>query len=201
MPFVEVTYPEAKTLAGYESCKSDLEYTKSALELLQILLKSNKKEDGLVCTALWNSSLLAYARCFTDGIRVKVDPLNVFSDLKGDLITSHKYFISLRDKHVAHSVNPFEQVKIAVILAPKNQEKKVRGVSPQSIKLLYLDSDGVRSLYELSCIVFNFIDEKCKEFGRKTFEVASKDNIDNLYKKARPKLIVPSPIEVKDKRK
>ncbi len=98
----------------------DLEFARDAVETLNGMMESSDagKPEGedtrVVERGLYTAALIAYARCFgkpgrkRSGKRTLLDSERVFvGDLEG-WKRLHKHFINVRDKHLAHSVNPFE---------------------------------------------------------------------------------------------
>jgi len=63
--------------------------------------------------ALSTATSVAYARCFASGVRVSLrDDVPALIDL--DLREVHDFLLAFRNKHAAHSVNPFEQNSVTV---------------------------------------------------------------------------------------
>ncbi len=74
-------------------------------------------DKNLQSKALIFSGVVGYARCFKTGVRsVKLDPVALNN--KGVSFDEHihEYLISLRDKHVAHSVNDFEDCQAVAVM-------------------------------------------------------------------------------------
>jgi hypothetical protein len=69
--------------------------------------------DFLDWEALSISACVAYTRCFVSGVRGSLDPAHLGS-ADNDLRSLHGFIIDMRNKHVAHSVNPFEENQITV---------------------------------------------------------------------------------------
>jgi hypothetical protein len=70
--------------------------------------------------ALIHSGVVAYARCFKGGVRaLTLKPKELI--VKGAPFDSHihHYMIALRDKHIAHSVNDFEECNAVAIMIGK----------------------------------------------------------------------------------
>lgn len=63
---------------------------------------------------LWFAALICYGRCFGSGVR-HVGQVGIDS-LEGDEIQEHKYLLTLRDKHIAHAVNGYEDTVVFAIL-------------------------------------------------------------------------------------
>ncbi len=79
--------------------------------------------------ALWIAAIVSYARCFKGGIRTSGAATSLVGGLRQLDQTSHGYFLDLRDKHIAHSVNAFEQATVGVGLGPA-PECEVGQVAP-----------------------------------------------------------------------
>jgi len=62
--------------------------------------------------ALSTATCIAYARCFASGTRTTLDPHLL--DNQQHLKVTHNFILALRDRHVAHSVNAFEQNSVTV---------------------------------------------------------------------------------------
>ena len=72
--------------------------------------------DGLVDRSLWIAALTTYGRCFHKGIRYSL-PESLFLRTPGmDYTHLHRYYMNIRDKHVAHSVNSLESHEAVVSL-------------------------------------------------------------------------------------
>ena len=77
---------------------------------------------NLQTTALIFSGVVSYARCFKSGVRkVRLDPSQLAATGVAFDLEIHDYLIALRDKHVAHSVNDFEECEaVAVVVGGPN---------------------------------------------------------------------------------
>jgi len=185
----EVDFDEAKWTADFMSYFQDLAFTIKALDQLQELVKE-KTNDHVVTGSLWMAALVSYARCFSTGKRFGLSE-NLFENTEGG-IECHNLFMNLRNKHVAHSVNSFEQVVVGLVLSPPaSSERKVEGVSILSQKLLHFESEGIQNLRQLALIAMKEVERQGKEYQEKTLEVGKKIPIDTLYVKARPRTVAP----------
>lgn len=199
---VEVDFEEAKTLANYTLIFQDLGLTVDALKRLRQLLKNGSK-DRVLIESYWTAALISYCRCFTSGKRLSLSE-DIFrnKELKGDPLGCHRYYINLRNKHVAHSVNLFEQVAIDLQLSsPKNKKREVLGVSVLSQKLICSSIDGVETLLRLSLIAREEVRKKAKEYEAKTLEIGKNLPIEKLYSRARSRITTPGPEDAGKPRK
>lgn len=187
----EVDYEEAKTTADLMSYFQDLAFTIDALDRLQQLLDENVR-DTVLSGSLWIAALISYARCFSTGKRFGLSE-KLFESIEGG-VECHQLYMNLRNKHIAHSVNPFEQVFVGLILSPPSStERKVEGVSILSQKLIHLDSEGIQNLRRLAFIAMKEIERQGKDAQEKTLGVGKQLPIEGLYTKANPRTVAPPP--------
>jgi hypothetical protein len=118
-PLREITGPDADTWADGAGALDDLRF---ALEAVTALLEawppdSDHQQGCATPRALWNAALVSYARVFKGGVR-RFDVDSLLERLPPDARPTHEYFMGLRDRHVAHSVNALEQHAVGVFLGP-----------------------------------------------------------------------------------
>jgi hypothetical protein len=162
MPMSELRTAEAEHLGDLSLIVLDL---RSTIDICRRLMEELQKEvqDAVLIEALWTSALVKYARCFASGKRFGLDE-KIFEHFDGDPIGTHRYFIDMRNKHVAHSVNPFEEVRVGVVLsAPSAQTLTVQGIAVLSRKLISTDVDGVRNLITLASTLHKRVGQLAKQ--------------------------------------
>jgi hypothetical protein len=136
--------PQASVLADLYSVANDLEV---ATELCGQALAMNRSKaaDALVLEALVSSALIRYMRCFSQSPRRGLKHEDVGRRSKR-LRELHAYYKNLRDKYVAHAVNPFEETWVTAMAA-------VRDGVPQPIAALAHSSHRMLlSAGEAECI-------------------------------------------------
>lgn len=69
-----------------------------------------------LATAVIDSALIRYRRCFNQGKRYSL-PKGVINDFSEKQKRFHQYALDMGDKHIAHSVSDFEQ--FSTVVAPK----------------------------------------------------------------------------------
>jgi len=193
---VKVDFEEAKILADITLIFQDLGFTVDVLNRLIQLFK-NKSIDRILIESLWIGALISYFRCFSSGKRLGLSE-DIFKNkkLKGDPIGCHHYYKNLRDKHIAHSVNPFEQVTVDLELSsPSSTKREVLGVAVLSQRLICVDIKGVVTLLRLALIAKEEVRKQAKEYEDKTLEVGKSLPIDALYSKVRSCIITPGPTD------
>jgi hypothetical protein len=108
---------EARELADLSSVIQDLKFVNSCCERLwSEMQKEAAEQDDVLVQALWSAALVAYWRCFGSGKRAPLrrSDINIVP-LQGEVMEWHDHLCDLRSKHIAHSVNPYEQMTVGVI--------------------------------------------------------------------------------------
>lgn len=108
LKIVEVNRPEMAEVADRYSIEIELgiarDYCAEAAKL-----RMENRRDALVIDALVMAAVVRYIRCFHHtGKRISLGEADV-SGLSDSHREWHDYFKAIRDKHVAHSVNVYEQ--------------------------------------------------------------------------------------------
>jgi len=141
----ELDTEHARLLADHASVFQDLGFCIQCCDRLASILTDGPK-DSVAQQALWTSALIAYARCFATGVRYGLTP-EIYARFEGEPLEVHKRYVEMRNKHIAHSVNPFDQVKVGALLSPPAAEKReVLGVSTLSMKHIRDSLEGVEQL-------------------------------------------------------
>jgi hypothetical protein len=195
IPHVEVRFGEARELADALSVAMDLDFVIEVLTRLAQHLRE-PDPDGVHARAYWSAALIAYVRCFATGKRAALTP-DVFEGISGPEHSAevvHQHFKDMRDKHIAHSVNPFEQVTVALMLSPESStERKVEGVGTLMMQHLSPTVEGVESLLELAKIARRHVAARVKDAQAATLAKGEEADVEALYEKAGLKLHVPGP--------
>lgn len=148
MPIVRYRSQKARELADLDSILLDLRsILESCRRLIQLI--DSESGDAVLLEALWTSSLVRYVRCFSHGRRAGLRP-EILDEIIEGAREAHQFFKEIRDKHISHSVNPFEQVEVGVILTPENKGiRKVEGISTLLMRQNVTSREGMVTLYRL----------------------------------------------------
>lgn len=188
----KVDYEEAKVLADLGATVQDLGFTMKTCSRLKKLLEE-KSQDSLLIESMWTTALIRYTRCFASGKRFGLSE-SIFDGLKGEPHKVHKMYIDLRNKHIAHSVNPFEQMEVGLILSPQNtSEKKIIGVATMSMRHISPDMEGVHQLGLLAKVLLEKVCELAKQCEKEILEKGKSIPIDELYERPRLRMVAPGP--------
>ena len=191
LPVVEVQFEEARKLADLASIYQDLSYVVDALERLKVLLDEDS-DDHVLIQSYWTAALISYVRCFSTGKRLGLSE-SIFDSWDG-AAEVHQFYRNLRDKHIAHSVNPFEQIVVGLVLsAARGEGRGVEGVATLSQKLIAETSEGVETLLRLAKFAHGVVARQAKEYEKSVLEIGKNLAVDGLYSKASLRTVTPGP--------
>ena len=181
LPIAKVDFPDAQKLADLATIIQDLRAIMQTCSRLKGLLDENSK-DSILIESLWVSALIKYARCFASGKRFGLSK-DIYQKLQGEPIKAHQFYIDLRNKHIAHSVNPFEQMEVGLVLSSTNEsDKKIIGVSTLAMRHIVSDKEGVNQLGLLSKIAQDKMCSLAKDTQEKVLEEGKKSQSMNCMK-------------------
>lgn len=105
--------------------------------------------DGVLVRALWSSALVAYARCFESGrrLRLPADALEVLEMAERQL---HGTLLVERDKHIAHQADDLERVLLSVVGRTDGNSQTVEGVAVLMAKQIGPPREKVAQVRELA---------------------------------------------------
>ncbi len=136
-------------ISALHSAKEDLTF---ALFCFNEAIKHDiPKVSNPISKALINAGTLSYARVFSSGVhKFKLTEKyfsNIWSIEDSDL---HKYLTSLRDKHIAHSVNDFERAE-AVGVVIINNDLRLLSTNPCGVGVVLTVSIGLPFVWLEQC--------------------------------------------------
>jgi hypothetical protein len=190
LPIAELKSTKAKELADRSAIFQDLTFCAACCDRAIENLRATS-QDTILIRALWTAALVAYARCFTTGIRFGLTS-DLFDHFDGQPRETHEYYLDLRNKHIAHSVNPFEQIVIgAVLSAPDAATKSVEGIATLIGTNISESAESIEQLRTLATTALKYIARTGKDLSAEVLEEAKALPIGDLYKRATPRVTVP----------
>lgn len=95
------------------------------------------------------TAVIRYARCFASGVRPKM-PAAIIDSLDEPQRALHQYILDLRNKFLAHSVNPYER-NYATAMVPEepNPAFQIEGLGFQQERFGYPSRELMRDFLEL----------------------------------------------------
>jgi hypothetical protein len=151
--FIALDFPEAQPLADLTGVEQDLRAAEWFCDLfIEEREKSNEeRKETPPNPALWEALTVAasvrYARAFAKGVRTNNWVDTAVSGLPAEMAIDHHRYIDFRNKHIAHSVNAFEENRVVGYLIPEERGPRgVASISVQHERLLSLSVEDVRRL-------------------------------------------------------
>jgi hypothetical protein len=183
MQQVEVIGPLAEEFRAYTSLQNDMvAVTRLLGELLARPSIDQPSEDDPIATALWESAVIMYGRCFKQGRRKGyMNRLEVPPDER----TVHLWMLKLRDDHVAHIAknNLGEQLKAMLFLNP-GAPRSVDGVGVFLMRLTHPERAAIERALTLSKRIAEMLGSATKVAGENLLAQAQLRPIEDLYRAA-----------------
>lgn len=154
--WVDLDIPEGARLADLNGVSSDLE---SAREMAQSLLKEMESDstNWQLVEPYSIAIVVKYSRAFVTGVRDRLGEEEL-SGLSIEQRTAHDRLRAYRDKHVAHSVNAFEEnVPRAYYCAERVQEEGITSISCGHGRVASLSSADLYNVVELTTLLLNHV--------------------------------------------
>lgn len=122
--------------------RSDLEFVRLCLEAMERF-----PDQDVLRTALWNSAVVHYAKCFGDSNkRFQLQPPQVHKGCPSETRLAFEFFKSLRNKHIVHDENAYKQSAVGAIINAGNKPFKVEKVVALSLTFQVHSPENVRNL-------------------------------------------------------
>jgi hypothetical protein len=171
--FVEIDLPEATDLADLTGIEVDLETARNFAQALKKVLESEKPDWSLV-DPLSIAILIRYSRPFVTGVRSRLGE-EALQRLSGPQREKHIRLRAFRDKHIAHSVNAFEDNQpIARYWLERVKEEGITSVECQHERIVGLSADDVEAVIELTTEMLSYVGIRLQEEKAKVLEIVRK---------------------------
>jgi len=158
---VPLNLPEASLYADLSGIALDLECTIQLCSQLDELFSSGQLAPLLV-EGLEIAAVVRYSRCFSSGVRSRV-PTEVLAKLSPEQQVSHQTFLELRNKYVAHSVNPFEENTVVAWVSDHPEETEIQSVSVHMGRIASFGAPTVQELKALAQEVLRELQSRIEE--------------------------------------
>lgn len=171
--FVHYEGDEAALLARLASIQYDL---RSAIMLCEYLQDECKRSPDSypgseIIDAFSTAILVRYSRAFVTGVRQGLGA-DALAHLNDDQRESHERIRAFRDKHIAHSVNSFEETKIQARYCEERVRKEgITGISLEHYRVIGLSLDDVEAIVDVSKTLLAYVDAQIKQEQQKVLSV------------------------------
>lgn len=168
--FVHFEHEEAAALARLQSIHFDL---RSAIQLCEYF--ESQSQNGYppseITDAFSTAILVRYSRAFVSGVRMGLGE-DALASLSVGHRANHKRLRAFRDKHIAHSVNAFEDTKVkARYCEERVQQEGITGVSAAHYRVTGLSSRDVSDVMELCKALLVYVDVKIEEEKKRLLSI------------------------------
>ena len=196
--FIDIEIEEAKDLADLVGIKYDLE---SAIQLSELLLKQFEASnyEGALIDAITTAIIVRYSRPFVIGVRKKLQIENI-DTLNDNEKSKHEWLIETRNKHIAHSVNTFEENRVVGYYILENPEKGITSISVQHGRVIGPSSEDAKSVIAISKKVLDHVSKLIEAEKAKVLSIVQQRNIKDLLKESKQSAFSPD-IRRPDKRR
>lgn len=170
--FVHFEHDEASALARLASISFDLRSTIQLCEYFeaQCAAAEHGYPPSEIIDAFSTAILVRYSRAFLTGVRrgLGEDALAVLSSTQRD---NHERLRAFRDKHVAHSVNAFEDTKVqARYCEERVHTEGITSVSAAHYRVMGLSSGDVEDVADLCRTLTAYVDAESERERRRLLE-------------------------------
>lgn len=190
-----VNFEEAREAAELHAIIQDLSFVTEVCERLEDRLLAQEAEtqeedeyptadvDDHIDRSLWIAALITYGRCFLKGIRYSL-PESLFLRTPGmDYTHLHRYYMNIRDKHVAHSVNSLEGHDAVVSLNRRTDGSlNVARLAIVYVTLVHLHHSEVQQLGNMAGYASDFAQDAFEDVTKKALKKAKSLSQENLSK-------------------
>jgi hypothetical protein len=179
--YVEVQIQEARYLADLIGIKVDLE---SVIDFCNTLLNicGMERPDFKLTEPLSIAILIKYSRPFAKGVRKRLS-IDVVPELTKEELEYHKKFIALRNKHIAHSINEFEE---NIVKAYYNDERVhiegITSIAEGHRRLTSIGGDDAEAIIALSNKIIDYVNLEMKAEKAKILEFVRNRPIDEVLR-------------------
>ncbi len=190
---VDFSVKEAQLLADLTGIETDLKTTENICDhFLEEAhgfpseSQENIPQKMLSLEALCTAAIVRYGRSFVSGVRTEL-PLDVIRRLPEEFQESHRFFMDLRHKWVAHSVNAFEDNQVTVYLTLEERgPKSIASVSVKGSRVATLSAQDMLRLKKLAAAVREEVAKLIEAENSKVLEYARSLPSDQFYTQVDP---------------
>jgi hypothetical protein len=182
--FVEINLAEAADLADLAGAQFDL----NSARLLSHALKDNFEapDPNYSLVDPYSTAILVrYSRPFVTGVRKRLGE-EVLSVLTKAQRKKHDRLRAFRDKHIAHSVNAFEDNQlVGRYWVERVAEEGITSVEVNQTRIIGLSSSDIEDIIELTTAMLAHLDTKLREEKVRILQIVRKMPIDKVIGRSR----------------
>ena len=189
--YIHVQREEAKRLSDLSGIEYDFETTIQLSKRLLMLFEANNYSNMELIDALTTAILVRYSRPFSTGVRkaLKVEDIVSLSQAEKRM---HDWLIQTRNKHIAHSVNTFEENQVCGYYnSDKLHEYGITSISVQNSRLTPLSATDTESVIAISRKAIAHVSKLIEVEKGKVLSILREKNISDLLNEGEPSGFLP----------
>lgn len=193
--FVEIDLMEAANLADLTGIQVDLQAARRFAEILRKILESARPDWDLV-DPLSTAILVRYSRPFVKGVRrwLGDEALHTLSSAQR---AKHEHLRLFRDKHIAHSVNAFEDNQpVARYWVERVHEEGITAVECNHTTIVGLSSGDLETVIELTTEMLAYVKVNLKAEKIRMLEIVRQIPVEEVLSSKRKSPRLPSMSDV-----
>ena len=199
--FIEIDLREASDLADLTGIRYDLESARSFAQMLKGEYEAAQTNWALA-DPLTAAILVRYSRPFVTGVRTRrltEEALNVLSEPQRQ---KHDRLRAFRDKHVAHSVNAFEENQpVARYWVERVQKEGITSVECNHMRVVGLSLDDIEDVIELATEMIAHVDDRLAREKAMVLEVVRAMPVEEVLGRAIKEPAAPDPAKIGRRRR
>lgn len=196
-----ICIPEAQRFADLTGIKYDLS---TALEIASKLLakQSDTQKDYALLDALTAALVVRYCRPFVTGVRSPLGKNETEAALDNQQVEMHEWMRKMRDKHIAHSVNTFEESQpVARFCLETIGIEGVYSVECNHARTITLDTRKCRQIIEMINLLLTHVEKLIEHEKALVLAIVRKIPVDQLLRQRKNDAMMSSLRHVADARK
>lgn len=198
--WVDLHLPEAARLADLSGILWDLRQAKEFAKLLANEFGTSRPNWHLV-EPLSIAATVMYSRPFSGGVRHRLgeDDLKVLTEEQRQ---AHDHLRAYRDKHVAHSVNPFEEnIPRANYCVERVKEEGITGIGYGGGRVVGLSGADVAAIIEVTTVLEAHIETQIASEQARLLPIVRSLPLEQVLSGGQKAFIVDTRAKVAERRK
>lgn len=198
--FVEIDILEAANLADLTGIRYDLDSARSMARQLAKMFEQGKSDWELV-DPMSTAILVRYSRPFVTGVRKPLGE-EALKVLSGRQREKHDQLRAFRDKHIAHSVNAFEENQpVARYWVERVKDEGITSIECNHTRVAGLSSADLEDIVELTTTMLSYVESRLQEEKTKVLEIVRRMPIDQVLAQSRKGPVLPDLKKINERRK
>jgi hypothetical protein len=155
-----ISIREGKRFADLMSIWADLDMAVTVLDRLIAIRESPDRDaDPVLEHAYWTTAVIHYTRCFTEGHRFRGVTPQLINDRLPEYGRMHRWIWNMRNKHVAHDENPYQQY-IPSVVVHRAPDRTFASPNVWAQGIIAIDADRARAFRALVVGVGEIVKER-----------------------------------------